>query len=110
MPTRYPAGGHADVVNIADSRIVVNVDSPGGGFLVLSEASYPGWTARIDDGPSQRVLRTDVALQGIGVPSGRHRVTFVFQSRARQIGTVLGFSGVLSLLATAFFGLKTGRS
>jgi hypothetical protein len=106
---RYPDAGTAAVVDIADSRIRVNVDSPAGGFLVLSEAYYPGWVARIDGNASQPVVRTDIALQGVTVPAGSHLVTFEFHSRARQIGIALGAAGALALLVTAFLGWSTFR-
>lgn len=105
----YPDGGASHVVSIADSRISVSVDSPGGGFLVLSEAYYPGWTARVDAGTPQPVLRTDLALQGTTVPAGRHTITFEFESRSRQIGLALSALGIFALLGTVLLGWRTLR-
>jgi len=107
--SRYQHGGTVDVVSIADSRIEVNATSPGGGFVVLSEAYYPGWQVRIDDGAPQPVVRADLALQGVSVPTGRHVVTFEFVSHSRRLGLALGAAGLLALAATALAGWRTSR-
>ena len=107
---RYAVHGDATVVSVADSSIAIAVDAPAGGFLVLSEAYYPGWTARVDDGASQAVARTDLALQGITVPPGRHLVHFEFNSRTRQVGFALGAAGTLALFTTVVIGWRTSRS
>ena len=49
----YPDGERrVRVESIEDGRIRLAVASAHGGFLVLSEAYYPGWQARIGDGPA----------------------------------------------------------
>jgi hypothetical protein len=45
----------------------------GPGFLVVSEAWYPGWWARVN-GELTPIRRTDVVLRGIEVPRGRGTV------------------------------------
>jgi hypothetical protein len=111
LPARqYEAGGSARVRSIEDSRIVVDVDSPGGGFLVLSEMFYPGWRARVDNEPAQPVYRTDLALQGTTVPGGRHAVTFEFASSARRRGLAVSGAGLLCMMAVVGAGLyQAGR-
>ncbi|HET8646563.1 MAG TPA: hypothetical protein VFO85_13805, partial [Vicinamibacteria bacterium] len=42
------AGGKAEVVAFAPERVTVAMDAAGPGLLVLGEAWYPGWEARID--------------------------------------------------------------
>lgn len=87
----------ATVEEIADSRIVVNAETSGGGFLVLSEAFYPGWRAWIDDAETH-VYRADSALQGVVLPPGRHRVSFELRSRTLAVGRALS---VLALIGVA---------
>ena len=48
--TYGPGPQSAAVESIADGAIRVRVSSAAGGFLVLSEAFYPGWQGRIDEG------------------------------------------------------------
>jgi len=90
----FPTGvATAQVEQISDGRITVSVSTGGGGFLVLSEAFYPGWHARIDDVETP-VYLADAALQGVIVPAGRHLVHFEFTSRMRRGGAALSLFGI----------------
>ena len=94
---RYaPGPSRVQVRSISDGRISVDVSSDGGGFLVLSEAYYPGWRARID-GASTDVHLTDGALQGVHVSPGTHTVEFVFASTTLAAGRALSLSGVVAI-------------
>jgi hypothetical protein len=83
---------------VEPGRIVVRVSSNGGGFLVLSESYYPGWRARIGD-RDVPVQRTNLALQGVTVPSGEHVVTFEFDSLTLRAGAAASAIALLGLLA-----------
>jgi hypothetical protein len=107
--SRYEGVGAAEVTSVDDARIAVNVSSPGGGFLVLSEAYYPGWHVRVDDGPLQAVHRTDLALQGATIPAGAHVVTFEFSSETRQLGLALSGFGMIGVLAVVVLGVRQTR-
>ena len=48
------------------------------GWLVISEAYHPDWTATIDGRPMQ-TTRAEAALLGAYVPQGSHEVSFVFR-------------------------------
>jgi uncharacterized membrane protein YfhO len=80
---------------VRDGVIDVRVSSAGGGFLVLSEVLYPGWQARIDGGEPRPVVPAYLALQGIEVPGGDHRVTFEFAPDSRRLGAAVSLAGVL---------------
>lgn len=87
-PRRFDTGpGQVTVTSVDDGRATIEVSS-GGGFLVWSEAFYPGWQATIDGRPVD-IERTDLHLQGVEVPAGRHRVEFSFHSRSLRLGTLL---------------------
>jgi uncharacterized membrane protein YfhO len=75
--------------------MTVDVSTDNGGYLVLSEAAYPGWRARID-GRIVPVQRVDVMFQGVAVLAGRHTVVFELASRTLLAGMVI------SALAVAF--------
>jgi hypothetical protein len=92
-PQHFSAGdGNVAVQSIGDGNIDVAVDS-NGGFLVVSETYYPGWSAQID-GRDVPVYRTDGTLQGTIVPAGTHRVRFVFVSRTFRAGVTALFAGI----------------
>jgi hypothetical protein len=96
-PRHFSPGPAAVAVeSIRDSHIVVNVSS-NGGFLVLSETFYPGWRAKIA-GRTAAVERVNLALQGVAVPAGTHRVEFEFVSRTQQLGLGLSAAGCIIAL------------
>lgn len=96
-----PGDRSAEIVSLDDEQITLDVSSKGGGFLVVSDAWYPGWRARIDGRPVE-VYRTNLALRGVVVPAGRHTVTFDFASTTMRAGTALSTCGVLALALMLF--------
>lgn len=99
-----PGAATVAVASVRDAHIAVDVTS-GGGFLVLSEAFYPGWRARIGDRPLT-IERTDLHLQGVVVPPGAHRVDFEFASTSLAIGRAVS---VLALLVVAWLVWRPAR-
>lgn len=57
-------------------RIVVEQTDPG--VLILSDAVYPGWTARIDGDPSP-ILPVDHLFRGIALPAGGHEIEMDYE-------------------------------
>jgi uncharacterized membrane protein YfhO len=81
------------VQSIGSGNVQLTVDS-NGGFLVLSEAYYPGWHAEVDGRPVP-VYPTDTTLQGIVVPAGNHRIRFVFASTMFRAGAFALAAGMV---------------
>ncbi len=80
-----PAGqdltsGSVRVRSYQPNRIELDSDSPGAGFLVASDADYPGWEVLVDGRPSP-MYYTDVAFRGLPLPAGRHAVVMRFVPR-----------------------------
>jgi len=82
-----------DVVAVA-----VATDQPG--YLVLSDAYYPGWRARVDDQPAT-IRRANYAFRAVYVPAGQHTVRFIFDPLIWKVS--LGISG-LTLLGLTVWG------
>ena len=57
-------------------------------LLVLNERQDPGWRARVDDRPSP-LIAVDGLLMGTPLPSGEHRVEFLYQPRAFVVGRAI---------------------
>ena len=108
--TTYPEGPSTAVVRkIGDGSFTIDVATAGGGFLVLSETFYPGWKARIGD----RILpvyRTNVSLQGVAVPPGRHVVEFELISTTLRAGAVVSILALVVLLFVAWRGARAQRN
>jgi hypothetical protein len=85
----YPdTAGDAHLSSIEDTRMTVDVATAEGGYLVLSEADYPGWRATIDGQPAG-VQRADVMFQGVAVPPGRHTIVFDLASPTLRAGIAI---------------------
>ncbi len=98
-----PGRSTAQVTSVGDGELSVVASTEGGGFLVLSEAHYPGWRARID-GDVVPVYRTNLTLQGIVVPPGLHRIEFELASTSLRAGTVLSSVSLLACVALLWRG------
>lgn len=88
------ARGEVEVLARASDGYTVDVDAPAGGFLVLSEAWFPGWRA-IVDGIEVPLLRANHLFQAVRLEPGRHRVRFVYRPRYLTIGLVLAVGALL---------------
>jgi len=77
-PTADPSAGTARLVRYANAEIVVEVDSPSGGFLVLNDVWHPWWGATVD-GSETEILAANVIFRAVAVPPGKHAVRFTFE-------------------------------
>jgi hypothetical protein len=79
--------GHARIVSYRNTEVVLEVDSPDGGWAVLNDPWHPWWLAEIDGRPAE-MLRANVLFRAVAVPPGRHAVRLTFRPVAgawRQI-------------------------
>ncbi|HEY0514190.1 MAG TPA: DUF2723 domain-containing protein [Thermoanaerobaculia bacterium] len=70
---RRPRGGSAMLRLVSPDAVIVDVTSPGGGWLVLTDLYASRWTVTVDGRPSGS-FRADVLFLGLAVPGGTHRV------------------------------------
>lgn len=73
------------LVTYAPEHIVVDVTASQDGYLVLTDAYYPGWTATIDGQPTD-IERADVMFRAVKVPVGQHRVEMRYEPQSFRIG------------------------
>ncbi len=74
-----PAGvARAAITAYDETAIAVEVDAPHGGYLLLADAYYPGWTAAVN-GQDVPIRRADVLFRAVEVPPGRSAVEFRYQ-------------------------------
>ncbi|MGH7556270.1 MAG: hypothetical protein ACREMD_00530 [Gemmatimonadota bacterium] len=100
------ATGSASVrwVERLPDRLALDVETAVPGLLVLSEIYHPYWYAAVNGDPAV-VLQVDVALRGVPVPAGRHRVTMVFRDPMVTWGRWGSLAGIV-LLGAAFFATR----
>jgi uncharacterized membrane protein YfhO len=73
--------------------IPVSLEQPG--WVVLSDAYYPGWFVFVDGQPAA-LLHADYAFRAVAVAAGDHVVEFRYEPRPFQIG--LWISAVSGLI------------
>ena len=74
-------GGTARVVAYRNNEVVIEADSPRGGYVVLNDPHHPWWFAAVD-GADAQILRANVLFRAVAVPPGRHTVRFEFRPLA----------------------------
>ena len=70
--------GTSAITSYANTEVVIETESPDGGFVVLNDIWHPWWFAEVDGAPAE-LLKANVLFRAVAVPSGRHTVTFRFR-------------------------------
>jgi hypothetical protein len=76
-------------------KVELEVEAPAPAMVVIAQAFYPNWRARIDGHPAD-LLRANHAFQALAVPAGKHHVALAYHDRAFHVGTVISASCVLA--------------
>jgi hypothetical protein len=79
--------GQVDVVEYRNEWVNLRASSDGG-YLVLTDAYYPGWRAYLD-GEETPVLRADYLFRAVALPPGRHLVQFRYQPESFEAGLAI---------------------
>jgi hypothetical protein len=86
-------------------KITLQTEAPGPCMVVLSQTYYPAWKAYVD-GKATKLWRANNAFQSVEVPSGKHRLEFVYEDGAFHFGLLLSASG---LLLVSYLACQTPR-
>src|SRR5262249_46277750 len=86
-------------------RIVLDVDAPARGFLVLADQDAPGWRATVNGTPAP-IRRANYAVRAIEVPAGRSRVEFRYRPGSVATGAAIS---ALALVTVGAILVGRGR-
>ena len=94
-----PAQGadRAELLIYDTHRVVVEVETTTDGYLVLTDAWYPGWHASVD-GQEEPILRANVLFRAVGLSPGQHTVEFTYVPRSFTIGLWVSAAALLLLV------------
>ncbi len=93
--TADPGASPATVTRDGTDSVTVRVTTASAGYLVLSDAYFPGWQASVD-GRSTPILPADLAFRAVYLPGGGdHTVVFRFRPQWWTIGW--GIAGLTAL-------------
>jgi len=82
------ASGVVRVTGYQNSSVSCEVSADSGGYVVLLDSYYPGWSGFVD-GREVAVRRANYAFRAVKVPAGRHRVDFRYQPASFWAGLVI---------------------
>jgi hypothetical protein len=77
-PPAHEGSGTARLARYANTEVIVEVDAPSGGILVLNDVWHPWWRATID-GADAEIMRANAIFRAVAVPPGKHTVRFTFE-------------------------------
>jgi hypothetical protein len=84
-------------------QIVMQVEAAAPGYLVLTDAFYPGWTATINGEPAP-LQRADVMFRAVPVPAGSSEVVIAYRPAWLPGALIVGgVAWLLVLLLLIFF-------
>jgi hypothetical protein len=104
QPMELAPGGGSDEVNTLKyepNALELSTQTSRGGLLVLSETNYPGWKAWIDEQPAA-IHPVDIALRGVMVPAGAHRIRMEFRPLILPISLGISLATAILLAISAF--------
>ena len=78
QPLPIDGGGTARIRRYANTEIMIDIEAPNGGVLLLNDVWHPWWVAEMDGTPAP-VLRTNGIFRGVILKPGAKQVTFRFQ-------------------------------
>jgi hypothetical protein len=99
----------ADIIHYDAERVEIRSSQESPGYLVLADAFYPGWQAKVDGRPVP-IVRADIYSRATALDAGTHTVEFEYSPPSVSRGLQLGAAGWLvwaSALAVAV--LHAGR-
>ncbi len=103
-----PVQAEVTVTSPGPDEVIVQVDAPRSGYLVLTDTCYPGWRAEID-GRAVPILQANLAFRAVPVPAGRHQVVFRYQPASFTAGMVVSLATALALVAALVAAVRRAK-
>jgi uncharacterized membrane protein YfhO len=98
----YPvAPGRVLSVKREAERLEIEAEADGPAVLVVNDAYWPGWVARID-GAEVPVVPADVLVRAVPFPAGRHRLVMTYAPPEVALGWWCSAVGLAALVALAW--------
>jgi len=92
-------GGSARIVAESSTRVALQVESPGGGTLLLRDRYHRGWKAWVDGAPME--IKRHGLFRAVPVSPGGHRVEFAYRPWTFFAGVTLSVAALLFWIAVA---------
>jgi hypothetical protein len=98
----YPGSRECAIRWVDDSpdHVALETRSPDRAFVVIADAHFPGWRARVDDRPVP-LYRVNHLVRGVTVPAGAHRIRMDYEPPGWSAGVVSTRLAMLVAIALA---------
>jgi hypothetical protein len=102
-PTRTPpkAVGEVKILGYAPAEVRLEVAAEGSGYVLLTDAMYPGWQATVDGQPAE-IRRADCFFRAVAVSAGRHEVAFRYAPDSVRLGLWVSLISLIGVGAVLF--------
>jgi len=109
VPTGQAAPGRpVTIVDDLPERVSLQVDVEEPGFLVLTDAWFPGWEVRVDGIPKP-ILRANHLFRAVALDPGASSVVFEYRPRSLRAGAAISAATALAIVLSLLFGRRKQR-
>lgn len=102
------ADGSVRLEEDAPERLVLRVKASESTALIVNDQLSPGWDATLDGGPVPMAF-ANIAVRGVKVPGGDHRVEMAYRTPRLVPGLILTLLGWLVVVALLVVGRESRR-
>ncbi|MBI4791060.1 MAG: YfhO family protein [Chloroflexi bacterium] len=95
------------IVEYENERVVLSVRASAEGYVLLSDAWFPGWVARLD-GVQVPIRRADLIFRAVRVGPGEHRLEFEYRPQSLYVGAAVSGAALL-VVAGIWIGSRRVR-
>jgi hypothetical protein len=89
----------APIASYSPARVIVDVDAPEPGWLVLLDRYAAGWSCRVNGAPAP-IEQADYLFRAVKVPAGRIHAVFVYEDRMLRAGALISAGTMLLSIGT----------
>jgi hypothetical protein len=103
----------ATAITCTANTVVVDVDMPGPGWLVLADSYFPGWKAYRSNSAERlnetrlEIVRADGNFRAVWLEAGDHRVRFQYAPTSFKLGLYGSLITIVVMLLLAFYRLRS---
>ncbi|MCS7220936.1 MAG: YfhO family protein [Anaerolineae bacterium] len=105
------AVGSAHIVIDQPEMVVIEASLTAPGYLVLTDAEYPGWQAMVDGRPAP-IFRANFLFRAVALTPGKHQVVFLYRPEVVRRGAWLSLMGLgvaMGLSGVGFWASRRGK-
>lgn len=96
--------GEVEIESYEAERVVLRTRGPHPAAVVLTDAYYPGWQARLDGAPAD-LLRANTAFRAVAVPAGEHEIELRYRPAALRRGFLAAAAATVGCVGLAVSGV-----